>query len=398
VNSKERLAFAMGHKMPDRVPVMCQLSLGHYFLNMKDRWKPHEIFFTSEAFADSLVTLCRRYHFDGILINIPGRDPQWMDQVRSIKDGEEGEAITWKDNTQTVIPWDDSPQYGPDDSFPNQYPDFASFDPDSDIDQLDRWSRYTWGIYHTPHVPGKPNGLLVEPPDYFFRTIDLVKAAVGDSASVHGEVFSPFTHFMELFNYEQALMGLVTDSAKVEAILDRLTDATIAWGKAQARRGVDAILISSAFAGGGFISPRMYRRFVVPFERRVADALHGGFPGIPVYTHTCGMLNDRLDLLVESNVDGIDTLDPPPLGNTNLADAKRQIGYRLFIKGNMNSVAILTDSEEQFIERATNTLMTGKPGGGYILSTACSVAPHVEPWKLELLVDVAEEHGQYQRA
>ena len=34
-------------------------------------------------------------------------------------------------------------------------------------------------------------------------------------------------------------------------------------------------------------------------------------------------------------------------------------------------------------------------GGGYILSTACSVAPRVEPWKLELLVPLAEEIGRY---
>ena len=47
-----------------------------------------------------------------------------------------------------------------------------------------------------------------------------------------------------------------------------------------------------------------------------------------------------------------------------LADAKARIGDRLFIKGNINSVAILTDSREQFIQRATDTLLAGKPGGG----------------------------------
>ena len=41
------------------------------------------------------------------------------------------------------------------------------------------------------------------------------------------------------------------------------------------------------------------------------------------------------------------------------------------------------------------TLAIGKPGAGYILSTACSVAPHVEPWKLEMLVPLSEELGRY---
>ena len=33
MNSKQRIAAAMNHDEPDRVPVMCQLALGHYFLN-----------------------------------------------------------------------------------------------------------------------------------------------------------------------------------------------------------------------------------------------------------------------------------------------------------------------------------------------------------------------------
>ena len=43
---------------------------------------------------------------------------------------------------------------------------------------------------------------MTELPDYFFRTFDLVKGMVGDEVSVHGEVFSPFTHYLELFGYE----------------------------------------------------------------------------------------------------------------------------------------------------------------------------------------------------
>jgi uroporphyrinogen-III decarboxylase len=395
MNGKARVARAMQHHEPDRVPVMCQLALGHYFLNMKDRLKPHEIWFTSEGFAEALLALRERYRFDGILINIPGRDPNWMEHVSSIEETEEGEVITWQDGMHTLVPWDDNAQYEPENLDLAPYPDFMTFDPEADLDRLDEWPRYTWGVYHTPHLPGKAPGLLLEPPDYFFRTLDMVKAAVGDTVSIHGEVFSPFTHFLELFGYQNALMALVMNPPKAEAILDRLADATIAWGRAQAQREVDAVLISSAFAGGGFISPQLYAQFVVPYERKVVDALHGEFPHIPVYTHTCGRLDDRLELLVDSHTDGIDTLDPPPLGDTELADAKARIGDQLFIKGNMNAVALLTDTEAQVRARTRNALEVGKPGSGYILSTACSVAPRVEPWKLEMLVDIANEHGRY---
>jgi len=35
------------------------------------------------------------------------------------------------------------------------------------------------------------------------------------------------------------------------------------------------------------------------------------------------------------------------------------------------------------------------PGGGYILSSACSVPPHVDPAKLEMLTPLAERFGRY---
>ena len=140
----------------------------------------------------------------------------------------------------------------------------------------------------------------------------------------------------------------------------------------------------------------MYKQFVVPYERRVTDAVKA--EGVPVYTHTCGSIGDRLELMLETGTEGVDTLDPPPLGNTELATAKEQIGSRVFIKGNMNSVELLLARDAQsVIDHAANRVRLGKPGGGYILSTACSVSPRVEPWKLELLTPIAEELGVYDR-
>ena len=47
----------MRHVEPDRVPVMCQLSIGHYNLNAG--YKPHKIWYDTEAFADATVKLAR---------------------------------------------------------------------------------------------------------------------------------------------------------------------------------------------------------------------------------------------------------------------------------------------------------------------------------------------------
>lgn len=392
MNGKQRISLAMRHEIADRVPVMCQLALGHYFLNT--RLAPHQIWFTSEGFAEALVELQRRYRFDGILINIPGRPKGVLDEAKSIKDTPDGEELTWSNGDVTLIPWDDNPQHYHADGSMARRADFDTIDPDQ-LDFIDDLAGYIWNTYHVPWITDKPDrGPMTEFPDYFFHTFDLVKGMVGDEVSVHGEVFSPFTHYLELFGYQEALMGLIKDRQKAYALLDRFTETSIAWGVAQAKRGVDAVLISSAFAGGGFISPKMYRDFVVPYERRVTEAIKSA--GNIVYTHTCGNLGDRLDLLVETGTMGVDTLDPPPLGNTTLAEAKSLIGDKVFLKGNMNGVEILAfKTEQEVLNHASQRIKIGMPGGGYILSTACSVPPKVEPWKLELLVPLAEEIGLY---
>src|SRR5262249_48392649 len=200
--------------------------------------------------------------------------------------------------------------------------------------------------------------------------------------------------FMELLGYENALMALLDDPVKVHALMERMTESSIVWAVAQARAGVDAVLISSAFAGGGFLSRDMYSEFVLPYERRLADAVKAERK--PVYTHTCGNIGDRLDLMVETHIDGLDTLDPPPLGNSLLGEAKREVGGKVFLKGNMNSVELLlARTEQQVVTEATRCLEAAREGGGYILSTACSVAPRVEPWKLEMIVPLTEQIGRY---
>ncbi|MCH5374129.1 MAG: uroporphyrinogen decarboxylase family protein, partial [Planctomycetes bacterium] len=156
----------------------------------------------------------------------------------------------------------------------------------------------------------------------------------------------------------------------------------------------DAILISSAFAGAGFISRPMYADFVLPYERRVTQAVHKF--NLPAYTHTCGAIGDRLDLMVQSGIDGIDTLDPPPLGTVDLQQAKTEYGSQIFFKGNLDAVHEMLMADDATFERAVRRrLEIGAPGSGYILSSACSVSPHVRPERLETMAELAERYGRY---
>ena len=387
MTSRERMRVAMRLGEPDRVPVMCQLALGHYFL--QSGIEPYEIWHSTEAFGEALMALQQRYRFDGILVNLPGRDPAWRRRVAGFERRDRATVIRWTNGWCTVVPPDDLPRVCCEDGSRSR-PDFASIDP----------ARLFYVEPHDLPGPRYPHALGFEPasagefPPCQFDTITYVRSRAGE-VSVHAEIFSPFSQLMELADHASVLAALLTDPGKVHACLDRLADGAATLGRGQAAAGADAVLISSAFAGAGFISPSHYREFVLPYEKKVIDAVRSA-RDIPVYTHTCGAIGDRLELMAASGTSGIDTLDPPPLGTVDLADARRRTFGRLFLKGNVDPVnTVLFGTPDDVLAAARDRIETAGPGGGYILSTACSVPPTAAPANITALVEAAELFGRY---
>jgi uroporphyrinogen-III decarboxylase len=383
MTSRERMEIAMHPqyaRVPDRVPVMCQLALGHYFLQADGG--PVAIWQDSQVFATALLALQQRYRFDGILVNLPGRDPAWRDLVRSTERRGRTTVVHWTDGCYTIAPDDDLPHVYREDTGHQLSITFADVDPDR-LFYVEPYDRV--GLRYPT-----PEGF----PAWQWNTLEEVRRRAPD-LSVHAEVFSPFSQLMELVGSAEGMLALVDDPHKVVACLKRLEEGTIALASGHFKAGADAVLISSAYAGGGFISRRHYERFVLPYEHAVIDALAAQFPGRPVYTHTCGAISDRLELMVQTGTRGIDTLDPPPLGTVDLADAKARLGNRVFIKGNIDPVnTMLRGTPDDCYRDARERLSIGAPGGGYILSTACSVPPHAPPANILQLARAVEDAAE----
>ncbi|MHC4517367.1 MAG: uroporphyrinogen decarboxylase family protein [Planctomycetota bacterium] len=389
MNSKERVAAAMKHREPDRVPVMCQLALGHYFLHCDA--KPSDIWFDTDTFATALVQLQNRYRFDGILVNLPARPADWRDRIESYETVEGREYLRWMSGAETIVPADDNPQTFLPGRAPLRRADHESVDVQDPGTY--RLSGYVWNTWHAPEPWGIDGDAdLSDPAAYppgFTSAAEAVRRQAPD-VSVHVEVFSPFTHLMELFGYEQALVALVDAPQTCHDVLSVVTRHVLAQVRLYGGCKPDAILVSSAFAGAGFISRPMYREFVMPYEDEVFRAIRHA--GAIAYVHTCGAIGDRLDLMAETSVDGIDTLDPPPLGTVDLAEAKAGYGRRFFFKGNLDAVNDMLGADDAaFAAAVRDRIKIGKPGSGYILSSACSVAPHVKPDRLKRLVEFAEQ-------
>ena len=357
----------MDRDIPDRIPFMCQMSFGHMLI--QTGYSPAEFWLSGELFTEGLLHLRKLYDFDGILISLHGHSPDWEKSIDRIERDKTQEVVFWENGDKTVFPYDDLPAHIPGKTKPPKL--ITEMDPEALPDNIE-------------YIPISLGLNFPIDPNHKFDIIDSIVGIAGREYSIHGEVTSPFDYFLHFFGISEALMSLVSNPDKSKAILQRYTDGITQLALEMTTHQVDAIKISSPFAGSGFISPPFYKDFVLPYESQIVQSVRR--QGVHIYTHTCGAIGDRLEIMVESGISGLECLDPPPLGDIDLAEAKKRIGNDVFIKGNIDPIHVLLNGSPEIIRRnAQENILIGNRGGGYILSTACSIAPHTPKTHIQIL-------------
>ena len=381
MTSKEIVSMAMNRQRPERTPVMCQLANGHTIINTGVH--PIDYFTDNNLWADCLIRMRELYDFDGILCHKPGRVHGIMDLVERTDHDADIPTLFMNDGSRIECTRDDDAYYKPSAEFVRPT-----------LDELDLNNLLGWAPKSFIAFQASKGTLPITDPDGFeehvFGTLDRVIDRVGDDYSVHGEVRAPFDHFLNILGMEEGLMALLDDPERSLKIIDRTTDWSVALAVAQIRRGAEAIKISSPFAGSSFLSPDMYEEFILPFESRLAKAVLE--EGKPIYTHTCGAIGDRWDLLCQTGVSGIECLDPPPLGDVDINEAIQLLNGQIFIKGNVDPVnTLLRGDAAKIKEEITKILGAAEKMDGFILSSACSVAPPAPPDNMKYMVELCRE-------
>ena len=376
---KERIRKSMSLEHPDRVPVMCQFSIGFMNQQLKEtNITPIELWLDADKYAEALIWLREQFDFDGILVSIHGHDPNWRDKIKKLEIVNGVEKATFEDRIEIYV--DDDLPVGH--FFEPRQKNLEDVDPDEIPETLN-------------YIPASKDCYIFLSDTDPYRIFDILEEKTKGQFSLHGEVTSPLDYLLDLLGYENGLLAMILEPDKVEHILERFTIGIVKMASEMAaHKSVDAIKISSPFAGMGFISPEFYKKFELPYLSQVVQAVKAR--GKFVYVHTCGHINDRLELMAEAGPDGLECLDPPPIGNVELEDAFNRIGDKMFIKGNVDSVnTLLKGTEEVIVKDVVKRLNIGMQNKGFILSTACSIAPKVPKENVQILAKLAKEYGVY---
>lgn len=145
-------------------------------------------------------------------------------------------------------------------------------------------------------------------------------------------------------------------------------------------------------------SPADFEEWVVGPDREINDIIRAS--GGIVLVHCHGRMGPVLEGFVRMHADALHPIEPPPMGDVTLAEAKQRVGSDLCIVGNVQEHDIETMPTPEFREMVRETVRTGMPGGGFVLSPTATPFgwPTMEPLAREnwiAMLDTALSAGAY---
>ena len=217
---------------------------------------------------------------------------------------------------------------------------------------------------------------------FVLQTIKNVRQELNGRAAVIGFCGAPFTLACYLIegrpsrDYSLAKAFMLREPAAWAALMDRLTDAMTVYLQAQVRAGADVVQVFDSWVGT--LAPADYERSVLPWMRRLFDALR------PLGAPTIHFGTGNASLLEAFAVAGSDLVSVD--WRVRLDDAWRRIGYAKGIQGNLDPVRPLAGwAAASAGMREILLQAAGRPG--HIFNLGHGVMPDTDPDVLKRLVD-----------
>lgn len=140
------------------------------------------------------------------------------------------------------------------------------------------------------------------------------------------------------------------------------------------------------------ISPKMYRKFIKPAQKRLHTLIKDRAPQANIFMHNDGSISKIIPDLIEV---GVDILNPvqPSAASMESEILKRDFGNQLTFHGGVDQKP-LEGTEDNIRTEVRHRINAFAPGGGYILST-CNHIINAPSQNVVTLFYEAREYGQY---
>ncbi|MBK8633933.1 MAG: uroporphyrinogen decarboxylase [Saprospiraceae bacterium] len=202
---------------------------------------------------------------------------------------------------------------------------------------------------------------------YVYEAIKITKKNLANRVPLIGFAGAPFTLLCYMVEgkgsktFSQAKKFLYTQPEAAHLLLDKITEATIAYLHNKIEAGVDAVQIFDSWAGS--LDHETYNTFCIPYLQRISDAL---MPKVPVILFCKGAWFSLKELHgIGSSALGIDW-------NTEPHFVRSITGPSKVLQGNLDPCVLYAD--HSFI-RKTTIEMIQSFGGHHIVNLGHGVYP-----------------------
>ena len=220
---------------------------------------------------------------------------------------------------------------------------------------------------------------------YTLDAIKITKKELNGRVPIIGFAGAPWTIFSYMIEgsgsktFAKAKKMLYSNPILSKALLEKITDTTIAYLKAQVECGADMLQIFDSWAG--ILSPQQYREFALPYISKICDAI----PEVPVTVFAKGAFFVREDLgKLNCQTIGLDW-------NMGIAESRKLIGTDKTLQGNLDPCALYSDFKT--IEKLTKEMMGEFKGGNLIANLGHGVYPDITPDAVKCFIETVKAYN-----
>lgn len=223
------------------------------------------------------------------------------------------------------------------------------------------------------------------------------RAKIGDRG-IFGVVIETFKGFW-VWARDGGSMQAIQDFFQQPEMMRRVHEFYLAYVEKVARRLLrdrpDEILIAGSASSLSLSSPRIYREFDLPIIQCISALCKQA--DVICHQHTCGRSRHIVEIIYnETDVMVMEPLERPPGGDVDLAEVKRHFGDKFCLKGNVNTFETMLSGTVQDVEREARACIDAAArGGGFILSTGDQCGRDTPDENLFAVIEVAETYGCY---
>ncbi len=226
---------------------------------------------------------------------------------------------------------------------------------------------------------------------YVMDAVAEIRRALADSVPLIGFSGSPFTlacYMVEGGGSEdfRTIKTMLFDRPDLlHRILEVTTTAVTDYLNAQIESGAQAVQIFDTW--GGMLPAHAYREFSLAYmERIVADLIkRRDGERVPSIVFTKGG-GQWLEAIAAIGCDAIG-LD----WTTDIGEARRRVGDKVALQGNMDPMALFA-SDEAVRKEARRILAGYGSGSGHVFNLGHGISQHTPPERVSALVDAVHQH------